>query len=76
MARPRQPQTCSHLIYTGMLTELKSTIRSGTYFLLAIFYASTSIGTLESDSLSLSTSSKTKLEWTLVYLFIVLQHKR
>jgi len=37
-------------------------------FLLAIIYASISIGTLESDSLSLSTPRRTK--WILIYLLL------
>ena len=60
MTWPRQPWTCSHLIYTRTLTEIHQVVR---YFLLAIFHASISIGILESDSLSLSTPSRTK--WTL-----------
>ena len=65
MTRPRRPQTCSHLIYTQTLTGVHQVVR---YFLLAIFHVSISIGTLERDSLSLSTP---------IYLFIAsdLQHK-
>jgi len=57
-----RPQTCSHKIYTQTLTGVYQVVR---YFLLAIFQASISIGTLESDSLFLNTPSKTK--WTLIY---------
>jgi len=67
MTRPRQPQTCSHPIYAQTLTGVHQAVR---YFLLAIFHVSIYIGTLESDSLSLSTPRRTK--WTLVYLFIAL----
>jgi len=44
MARPRQPWTCSHPIYAWTLTEVHQAVR---YFLLAIFHASISIGTLD-----------------------------
>jgi len=54
MTTSRQPQ---------MLTGVHQAVK---YFLLAIFHASISIGTLESDLLSLSTPSRTK--WTLIYL--------
>ena len=65
MTIPTQPWTCSHPIYARTLTEVHQAVR---YFLLAIFYVSISIGTLESDSLSLSTPSRTK--WTLfIYCF-------
>ena len=50
MTRPRQPQTYSHQIYAHAAVR---------YFLLAIFRVSISIGTLESDSLSLNTPSRT-----------------
>jgi len=66
MTRPMQPRTCSHAIYARALTGIHQAVR---YFLLAIFHVSISIGTVESDSLSLSTPSRTK--WTLIYLFIL-----
>ena len=65
MTRPRQPQICSHPIYAQMLTGVHQAVR---YFLLAIFHVFISIGTLESDSLSLSTS---RTKWTLfIYCFV------
>ena len=42
MNRPRQPQTCSHPIYSRTLTRVHQTIR---YFLLTIFHVSISIRT-------------------------------
>jgi len=59
MTGPRQPRTCSHLIYAQMLTGVHQMVR---YFLLAIFHVSIPMGTLESDSLSLNTPNRTK--WT------------
>jgi len=65
MTIPRQPQTCSHPIYARTLTGIHQAVR---YFLLATIYVSISIGTLDNDSLSLSTPSRTK--WTLIYLLL------
>ena len=71
MTGPRWPQTCSHLIYARTLTGVYQVVRM---FSPCYFHVIISIGILESNSLSLSTPSRTK--WTLVYLFNnALQHK-
>ena len=57
-------RTCSHPIYVQTLTGVHQAVR---YFLLAIFHVSISIGPPESNSLSLSTPSRTK--WTLFIYF-------
>ena len=66
MTGPRQPQTCSHPIYARMLTRVHQAVR---YSFLAIFHVSISIGTLESDSLSLSASNRLGL---FIYCLIAL----
>ena len=63
MTGPRWPRTCSHPIYARMLTGVYQAV--GMLSLL-YFHVVISIGILESDSLSLSTPSRTK--WTLVTL--------
>jgi len=40
MTGPRQPQTCSHPIYTRMLTGVYQAVK---YFLLAIFHVYKSV---------------------------------
>ena len=56
MTGPRQPQTCSHPIYAQTLTEQPG-IFSLLFFCINIHRNTSelSIGTLESNSLSLST---------------------
>ena len=49
MIAPRQPRTCSHLIYSWMLTGIRM-------FSLCFFHVLVPTGILESDLLSLSTS--------------------
>ena len=62
MTGPRWPRTCSHPIYGRTLTGVYQVVRMSSYY----FHVIISIGILESNSLSLSTPSRTK--WTLVYL--------
>ena len=63
MTGPRWPRTCGHLIYARTLTGVYQVVRT---FSPCYFHVIISIGILESNSLSLSTRSRTK--WTLVYL--------
>ena len=51
MTGPGQPQTCSHPINARMLTRVCQAVRIFSYY----FHVFVSIGTLESDLLSLST---------------------
>ena len=62
MTGPEQPQTCSHPINAQMLTGVCQAVRIFSSYYFRVFV---SIGTLESDLLSLSTPSGTK--WTLFY---------
>ena len=62
MTGPRWPRTCSHPIYARTLTGAYQVVRM---FSPCYFHVIISIGILESNSLSLSTPSRTK--WTLVY---------
>ena len=67
MTGPRWPRTCSHPIYARTLTGVYQVVRmSSPYY----FHVIISIGILESNSLSLSTPSRTK--WTLVYLLMLI----
>ena len=66
MTGPRWPRTCSHPIYARMLTGVYQVVRM---FSPCYFHVIISIGILESNSLSLSTPSRTK--WTLVYLLML-----
>ena len=66
MTGPRYPRTCSHLIYARTLTGVYQVVRM---FSPCYFHVIISIGILESNSLSLSTRSRTK--WTLVYLLML-----
>ena len=68
MTGPGWPRPCSHPIYARTLTGVYQVVR---VFSPCYFHVIISIGTLESNSLSLSTPSRTK--WTLVYN--ALQHK-
>ena len=61
MTGPRWPQTCSHPIYARTLTGVYQAVRM---FSPCYFHVIISIGVLESDSLSLSTPSRTKLKCT------------
>ena len=63
MTGPRWPRTCSHPIYARTLTGVYQVVRM---FSACYFHVIISIGILESNSLSLSTPSRTK--WTVVYL--------
>ena len=65
MTGPRWPRTCSHLIYARTLTGVYRVVRM---FSPCYFHVIISIGILESNSLSLSTRSRTK--WTLVYALL------
>ena len=67
MTGPRWPRTCSHPIYARTLTGVYQVVRM---FFPCYFHVIISIGILESNSLSLSTPSRTK--WTLVYLLVSL----
>ena len=60
------PQTCSHPIYARTLTGVYQVVRM---FSPCYFHVIISIGILESNSLSLSTPSRTK--WTLVCLLML-----
>ena len=65
MTGPRWPRTCSHPTYARTLTGVYQVVRM---FSPCYFHVIISIGILESNSLSLSTPSRTK--WTLVYLLM------
>ena len=60
------PRTCSHLIYARTLTGVYQAVRM---FSPCYFHVIISIGILESDSLSVTTPSRTK--WTLVNLLML-----
>ena len=57
MTGPRWPRTCSHPIYARTLTGVYQVVRM---FSPCYFHVIISIGILESNSLSLSTRSRTK----------------
>ena len=69
MTGPRWPRTCSHPIYARTLTGVYQVVRM---FSPCYFHVIISIGILESNSLSLSTPSRTK--WTLIYLLMLYHH--
>ena len=60
MTGPREPRTCSHPIYARTLTGVYQVVRM---FSPCYFHVIISVGILESNSLSLSTRSRTK--WTI-----------
>ena len=70
MTGPRQLQTCSHQIYIQTLTGVYQ-LQAARYFLFAFLMHlyNISIGTLESDSLSLSISSRI-IKWLHLVLFL------
>ena len=62
MTGPRWPRTCSHPIYARTLTGVYQVVRM---FSPCYFHVIISIGILESNSLSLSTPSGTKMDTSL-----------